>query len=193
MQKFTLSKPQFLALIALLLVFIIDFIIPLGVSVGILYLVCFFIVMRESKETIIVFAVITSALVIFDLAIIYRVDIGWKEYADVVISILSIWLTASMAIKFSQLYKKNHKENEDYTKTLEDVLFIVSHKIRKPIASWLGLIKVLDMTNPTKEEVHLVYSNIESSAKELDAFTRELTMLISNIKFRRDRESGISE
>jgi PAS domain S-box-containing protein len=69
-------------------------------------------------------------------------------------------------------------QRQHYTKTLEEMLFAMSHKIRRPVASILGLIEA--MRADTLNENNLMeYANyFQISAEELDAYVNQLTVFL---------------
>ena len=76
--------------------------------------------------------------------------------------------------------KKIEEERLDYFNSLERMLFMVSHEIRRPITSCQGLLNLLQTNMPaTKEEYDEIISYMLSSASELDSFSRELSKQIS--------------
>jgi hypothetical protein len=182
MRKFPFNGSQTFAFIGMLLIFILDFFLPLGLSVSLLYLICFLMIIRETKRTILFFFVLASFLIVLDLVIIYRVDIGWKEFLDVGMSILAIGVGAAMSIRHRTLLEKTNAERAAYVKSLEEMLFLTSHKVRKPVATCMGLMNVFNMENPEKEDLKVIFGHLKSSATDLDLFTRELTTFIGEIE-----------
>lgn len=77
--------------------------------------------------------------------------------------------------------KQAEKEKTDYIKSLEEMMFMTSHKVRLPIANIIGISDLLDY-DLDKEELSRVIDNMKASINALDTFTRELTMFIHNVK-----------
>lgn len=73
------------------------------------------------------------------------------------------------------------KEKTAYIKSLEEMMFMTSHKVRLPIANIIGIADLLEY-DLDKEELGEVVNNMKASINALDAFTRELTMFIHNVK-----------
>lgn len=82
--------------------------------------------------------------------------------------------------------KKFEKERKEYIKSLEDMLFMTSHEVRKPVASCLGLMEIIDNKNPTKEELFNIVKHIKESASQLDAFTKKLLKFITDLKIKNE-------
>jgi PAS domain S-box-containing protein len=76
--------------------------------------------------------------------------------------------------------KQIELEKQKHTKDLEEMLFITSHKVRKPISTCLGLMNIVesDKSSLTQNELNAMIGHFKSSALELDMFTKELTTFI---------------
>ena len=75
---------------------------------------------------------------------------------------------------------------DQIVKSLEEMLFITSHKIRKPVASCLGLIQITQFEALKKDELQFVFNHLKSNADELNGYTKELTDFMSEMKLRMD-------
>jgi len=71
---------------------------------------------------------------------------------------------------------------KDYIKNLEEMLFMISHKVRQPVTSILGLTNLMQNYMLPSNEVAKLIGYIGESAKSLDAFTIELTHFISKLR-----------
>ncbi len=71
-------------------------------------------------------------------------------------------------------------ENERlmYTKNLEEMLFITSHKIRQPVTNILGLTELLEYDSNLSKDASKALYFIKNSAVKLDSFTHELNNFI---------------
>ncbi len=65
---------------------------------------------------------------------------------------------------------------------LEDVLFALSHKVRKPVTNILGISNLLDEESIDEEELKKITSYMKESVSTLDKFIKEMTNLVSNHK-----------
>lgn len=183
MNHLSLNKPTTQATFALLIVFLIDIFIPLGIAAGVLYLFCFFLVCRQSKKIIIAFAVITSLLTISKLIIFLSPATGYMIFSNRAITITVIITIAILATRHRKLIDNINEERNTYIKDLEEMLFMTSHEVRKPISTCLGLFNLVENDKPlTQEELNKIIVHLKSSALELDAFTKELTTFIYGIK-----------
>jgi PAS domain S-box-containing protein len=75
-------------------------------------------------------------------------------------------------------------EKQNHMKALDEMLFMTSHKVRRPVTTCLGLMEIVEADNVslTQKEVNSLISHFKSSAVELDEFTRELTAFISEMR-----------
>ncbi|HEU4718535.1 MAG TPA: PAS domain-containing protein, partial [Bacteroidia bacterium] len=80
--------------------------------------------------------------------------------------------------------KKLEEEKKEYTHSLEEMLFLTSHKVRQPLATCLGLLNLAETKTLSGEEMLDIFRLIRVSAMQLDDFTRELTGFIFRIKER---------
>ncbi len=74
-------------------------------------------------------------------------------------------------------------ERGEHIKSLEEMLSMTSHKVRKPISTFLGLMELIDTDKQLeKPEQKLILQYAKDTAMELDSFTRELTTFIYETK-----------
>ncbi len=80
--------------------------------------------------------------------------------------------------------KKQIEENRlNYIKALEEMLFMTSHKVRKPISTFMGLMELIDIDKGLNDEEQIqVLQYAKDSAVELDNYIKELTYFIYTIK-----------
>ena len=64
--------------------------------------------------------------------------------------------------------------SKEYEKTLEQILFDISHIIRKPVTNILGMSELLDEKTLDQKELSKVAVYLNEAAKELDDFTKRL-------------------
>lgn len=174
----TWSKKR--ALLVLLIVFLLDLLIPLKGVGSALYLFCFFYLCKESKKTIIVFAAIILLLTIITFRIFYSSSSIHAMYYNIAITIFVIIIATIFTMRNKKLYDRIDNDRNTYVKELEEMLFIVSHGMRKPITSYLGLIHIVESEKVlTHEELKFIMKHVKLSAFELDSFTKELTKFMS--------------
>lgn len=78
--------------------------------------------------------------------------------------------------------KQAEKKQEDYIKSLEEMLFMTSHHVRQPITHILGLSNVFSDLTLSQDDLKYTMTQIQQSANSLDTFTKELTNFISEAK-----------
>ena len=81
--------------------------------------------------------------------------------------------------------EKAAKIQKIYERGLREMMFIISHKIRQPIAKIMGLSLLLEDGIENSEDVQQIVVYMKESSKLLDVFTRELTAFVhqqENIK-----------
>jgi len=81
--------------------------------------------------------------------------------------------------------KKADQEKQEYLKSLEEMLFMVSHKIRLPVSNILGLSYLLDSSIETQKELKQISDFMKESALLLDNFTAELNSFIDEAKHKK--------
>jgi signal transduction histidine kinase len=67
---------------------------------------------------------------------------------------------------------------------LEEIMFMTSHKVRQPIANILGIANILDQFLKTPATIKKMVDYIKQSTLSLDGFTKELSLLVNNLKKR---------
>lgn len=63
---------------------------------------------------------------------------------------------------------------KDYEHTLEQILFDISHVLRRPVASMLGLTSILEKDQLNEEKIREYASKIKLVSQEMDRFTKQL-------------------
>jgi signal transduction histidine kinase len=82
--------------------------------------------------------------------------------------------------KHNRIKEKIELERLNYIKELEDLLHIISHRVRSPLCSNLGLMELLNIINGTIDNTNLkkIIEGIKINTLRLDDFTRELSMIM---------------
>jgi PAS domain S-box-containing protein len=105
--NFKMNKAQLYGAAGAAIVFCIDLSLPLGVVIGVLYMFNFLLISRETKKTIVTFAIAVSFLIFLKLAIFYTSQTNWMVIANRCISILAVLVNAWLVIQRRNLYEKN--------------------------------------------------------------------------------------
>jgi PAS domain S-box-containing protein len=74
--------------------------------------------------------------------------------------------------------KKADKERAEYAKSLEEMLFKISHQVRVPIANLLGMAHVFEFSDASDKDLKEIASFIRPTVSTLDAFSRDLSDFI---------------
>lgn len=102
---------------------------------------------------------------------------GKIEYFELIIQPIPEGLfLLSLDINERKQAEINRKEQ---IKMLEKMLFMISHKIRQPVANIIGISNSLNNTNPDANELKTMSNFMCQSAVKLDMLTRELNDLVS--------------
>lgn len=144
-----------------------------------------FLICRENKKVIVVFAFITILLTLAKYFILLQSSTTSFAFFNRLITVAVIIIIALLTLRHRQLVETINEERRIYIKELEEMLFMTSHRVRKPVANCLGLMELLEKEHPmTVEELKKVVTYFKSSALELDTFTRELTTYIDEIRIK---------
>lgn len=71
------------------------------------------------------------------------------------------------------------QQNVEYVRMMEHIVSDLSHKLRKPVATILGLIQLID-ADKEPEELGRVLDYLKESTDELDIHLRQMTKLLEN-------------
>lgn len=131
----------------------------------------------------------TTELIIANKVLAYENKEKQKRAAELVIANneldcqnkLKEKLVVELGIANEDLKIKEEWQKE-YILGLEEMIFLVSHKIRQPVAHILGLSNLLDRETKSPEELKKMLVFMKTSAQSLDKFTKELTLFIHKIE-----------
>ncbi|MDP1803318.1 MAG: PAS domain S-box protein [Bacteroidota bacterium] len=84
--------------------------------------------------------------------------------------------------------KELEARNEEYIRSLENVLVMVSHEVRAPLASILGLLQ-FDYSTISKNEFNKILIYFTQSAEELDLCIKRLNLNLIEIKNKAKKKS----
>jgi PAS domain S-box-containing protein len=77
--------------------------------------------------------------------------------------------------------KKADQERMEHIKSLEEMLFMTSHQVRKPIVNLLGLANQLEDPANSNDEMVQIISYIKESVVALDLYTKDLASYICEV------------
>lgn len=189
-------KQKFLALSSLIAVFLIDVIAPYGIAVDVMYMCCILLVFREKKSTLIFFSGLTSTLIVITTLTSHITQKGAVTVANHIISLSAVLVTTYIALTYQKMSRLKRVKEEAYITGLREMLFITSHKLRRPVANIIGLLNIEGgLHRLTADELTIVYSYLKSCSCELDTFIHELTQYIekTELDLSYDRKSTTNE
>jgi len=167
----------------LLLIFLIDLYAPFEIAIGILYILCFFLICNQNKMTIVGFATALFLLAITKFMIFYNPDTSYIIYFNRMLTVSTIIIIALLSLRYRTMVESRNADRVNYEKQIEEMLFITSHKVRKPLANCFGLLNLFESEQAmTAAEQNHIINHLKSSASELDTFTKELTIFMGDIK-----------
>lgn len=176
-----MKTPQCLAVASLLIVFVVDLFTPPEFTFDILYLCCILFVFKQSTKTIIAFSVAAGMLMLIEMFFIdHTLKLSLFVWVNRVISIFTVVVTAYIAIHYRKLKQTGLLKEEQHLSALRKMLFINSHKVRKPAANILGLVNNIniDSANLSGPRLKKQFEYLKASANELDNFIKELNAFI---------------
>ena len=92
-------------------------------------------------------------------------------------------LAAELVVANSNL-KKAEILQKEHIATLEEMMFIISHKVRNPVANILGISYLLaDSESHSSEEFTKMVQSLIESATSLNTFTHELSAVIHTKRY----------
>lgn len=111
-------KNQMIALLCLILVCVLDFLSPMGIAVGILYVVVFHFITKQTIKVIVIFTFATIFLILLKLLIFFN-EADQKSLLNRGISVLSILSISVFSIRKRRLYDKLEKDRNKYIELLK--------------------------------------------------------------------------
>jgi nitrogen-specific signal transduction histidine kinase len=77
--------------------------------------------------------------------------------------------------------KKAEKDTAAYIKSLEEMLFMISHKVRQPITQIAGLAALIEDENNSVDDLKQMTIYISQSIRMLDTFSKDLSTFIYSV------------
>jgi signal transduction histidine kinase len=89
--------------------------------------------------------------------------------------------TAELNIAYRKL-KRTEEDLKKYIEALERMMFMISHKIRQPIAHILGISSFFEQVIDSPFEVKKLVDYIKQAVQSLDSFTKEMTVFMDDLE-----------
>ena len=74
-----------------------------------------------------------------------------------------------------------------YLRETEEVLFKISHEVRRPVVQILGVTNLFETSRVGSQDTPMLMGALQKSARELDTYTRDLSTFVTRIKDRNVR------
>lgn len=79
---------------------------------------------------------------------------------------------------------QNISERKDYVKTLEQILFDISHTLRRPVATMLGLTNMIETQSLDEATLRTFAKHLKTVSEEMDCHIKKLSQAYSEIQLR---------
>lgn len=164
---------------------------PPGSAIGVLYVIPMTIAFKQRQKIVTLFAVICSLLIMLDGLLFYELYSHYSIFIDRAVSILAIWLSSFVVLRYRALRIKNEEQKKKHLKSIVELLFITSHKMRRPICTLQGLKTISNLDNRSDADLKKMFRFVEESVSDIDVFTKELTGYLINLKESEEFEMDI--
>lgn len=124
-----MNKLQKIAVALVVLIFIVDMNIPLGIAVGALYMFCVLLVSKSSKTFIIAFTITVSCLLAFKFFYYVNEETSWMVYVNRIASIVIILTSAYFSIQFNNQMWKGHMDRESHAEKERNMNSLIENMI----------------------------------------------------------------
>lgn len=81
-------------------------------------------------------------------------------------------------------------EKKEYIQTLEQIIFDISHVLRKPVATMLGLSEIIDLEKMDKQALSEILKHIKNTTQDMDSYLHNLNSAYSEKKLKYFKPDG---
>lgn len=177
-----LIMPKLFTSSIILILFIIDLMVPLGVAIAVLYIIPLVLSYALDKDKIKMLAKICTILTLIDSTDYYYIELYYNIFINRLLSIIAIWVSYFIILRYKEILLQKDIEKQNYLKSVTKMLFQVSHEVRSPLCTIQGLTNHIDSKTISKEELESISIYLKDSVTELDIFTRNLTHSLEKIR-----------
>ncbi|MDT0642113.1 hypothetical protein RM553_04640 [Zunongwangia sp. F363] len=163
------------AALSIIIVFVIDYHIPPGTAIGVLYLTSITIVFNQKKRVILFCSLVSTFLILLNVYLFKDIIHDNSVYYDRLLSIFGIWASCLIALRYRSLSERHNNYKKKRIEMVEEMLFITNHKVRQSISQIQGLNILLDHQGSSEQELKEISILLKQPVQDLDDFTRELT------------------
>ncbi|MDN5285396.1 MAG: hypothetical protein JWR38_1670 [Mucilaginibacter sp.] len=164
-------------------IFMVDIIAPRRVAFDVLYICCILIVFKQNRRTIILSGLAAIIMIIINCLFDSLSKIDGTTLINHGISVVAVLITSYIAVHYQTVNEHNHNKERKYVAELQEMLFITSHKARRPVANLLGLLDLgsADISIMSRQEIDDLFFKLNFSAEEVDELLKELNRYIESI------------
>ena len=175
-------KIPYIAAFCLVGVFVINTLFPFILIGDLLYLGCVVIVFQQTKQIIVGFSIAAFLLIAANIIMNdHAGKIGALAWANHILSLaLAVFIMVYIAVNYRKQNQLAKEKEQRYLQSLEEMLFMTSHKVRKPVANIIGLMTLLTAADSTlsASELEDYFKYLSVAAIEVDDFLKELSGFI---------------
>lgn len=175
-----LQSIRYIKVIAFLVsigIFSLDILTDSHAAIGVLYIVSMVLLINQNERTIYFFAAISSVMLVLDVTMFAHASLHDSVLIDKAISFIALWVVTVGMLRYKALNAKKDVQKQKHARAIEEVLFMTSHNVRKPVCTIQGLAQIMEGAVSHEEAIHIV-KHIRISADELDRYTEDLTKFV---------------
>lgn len=180
MKTYTYKIP-YIAAVGLVAVFTINTLFPFILIGDLLYLACVVLVFQQTKQIIVGFSIAAFLLIAANIVMHDNAGkISTLEWANHILSLaLAIFIMVYIAVNERKQNQLAKRKEQRHLESLEEMLFMTSHKVRKPVANIMGLMTLMTDDNDLSEaELQTYFKYLNVAVMEVDDFLKELSTFI---------------